>query len=199
MYPGRCTKAPNVLHKLPTNQAKGGNLISIRNGWLYGCLSFPRKVQEHRVSMNIATPEQEAARDLPPTGWPRVWTLLKRALGRRCPQCGSKGIFKNYLEIRDTCPTCAYKFDREEGYFLGSYALGVVFSALIPLILLIFAFMYTDYSWVTLELIFIPLTILLPLVLFPFTRTIWMMIDLWLNPDIKPDKTNMRHHHMQQG
>jgi len=122
-------------------------------------------------------------RDLPPGGWSRFWTLLKRALTRRCPQCGAKGIFKNYLELRETCPRCAYRFDREEGYFLGGYGLGVIFSGLIPLVLLIFAFVYTDWDWVTLELIFIPMAILLPFLLFPFTRTLWMLIDLVLDPN----------------
>jgi uncharacterized protein (DUF983 family) len=146
--------------------------------------------------MQTATHAQQAQRNLPPNGGARTRTLLKRAFGKRCPQCGSKGIFKNYLELKETCPTCAYRFDREEGYFLGGYALGVVFSGLIPLILLIFAFAYTDYDWVTLELIFIPMAIILPLFLFPYTRTLWMMIDLWLNPTEHTEK-QLRHHHIK--
>ena len=146
--------------------------------------------------MNTATPAQKSQRNLPPSGGARFGTLLKRALGKRCPQCGSKGIFKNYLELKDSCPTCAYRFDREEGYFLGGYALGVVFAGLIPLVLLILAFIYTDYDWITLELIFIPLTIIVPLLLFPYTRTLWMMIDLQLDPTEHTEK-QLRHHHLK--
>jgi uncharacterized protein (DUF983 family) len=153
--------------------------------------------QELRNTMTTGKADPQALRNLPPTGWPRTRTLISRALLRRCPQCGGKGIFKNYLELRETCPTCAYRFDREEGYFLGSYGIGVVLSGLIPLILLIFAFKYTDLDWVTLELIFIPMAILLPLILFPFTRTMWMMIDLIVDQSEKQDK-NIRHHHMQE-
>jgi uncharacterized protein (DUF983 family) len=65
--------------------------------------------------MNNASVPQQSLRNLPPTGWPRLRTLYARALGKRCPQCGSKGIFKNYLELNETCPACAYRFDREEG------------------------------------------------------------------------------------
>ena len=51
-----------------------------------------------------------------------------------------------------------------------------------------FAFIYTDYSWVTLEIIFIPLAILLPIVLFPYTRTFWMLIDLTVDPTEHSEK-----------
>lgn len=132
--------------------------------------------------MYTATEEQKALRDLPPKGGERIKLLIKRAFTKRCPQCGGKDIFKHYIELKQNCPTCGYRFEREEGYFLGGYALGVVFTGLIPLILLVFAFIYTDYDWITLELIFIPMAILLPLILFPYTRTLWMMIDLWIHP-----------------
>ena len=132
--------------------------------------------------MSADSPAPESYRDLPPSGSARVWTLLRRAATRRCPQCGSKGIFRHYIELKDRCPRCNYRFDREEGYFLGGYALNVFFVGLIPLLLLVLAFVYTDYNWVTLELIFIPLVILLPILLFPYTRTFWMAIDLIVDP-----------------
>ena len=145
--------------------------------------------------MTTSNDDPAAKRNLPDSGWARTRALLSRALRKRCPQCGAKGIFKNYLELRETCPNCEYRFDREEGYFLGGYALGVVFTGLIPLVLLIFAFAYTDFDWVTLELIFIPMVILLPLILFPYTRTLWMMIDLQIDPNGHTEK-RLRHHHL---
>lgn len=130
----------------------------------------------------------ESYRDLPPSGSERFRTLLKRAVTRRCPQCGSKGIFKHFIELKTRCPQCNYRFDREEGYFLGGYALNVFFVGLIPIVLLIFAFIYTDYSWVTLEFIFIPLVIILPILMFPYTRTFWMLIDLMVDPSEHTEK-----------
>ena len=140
--------------------------------------------------MSADQPERtpESYRDLPAGGSERFVTLLKRAAGRRCPQCGSKGIFKHFIELKPRCPRCDYRFDREEGYFLGGYALNVFFVGLIPLLLLVLAFIYTDYSWVTLEIIFIPLAILLPIVFFPYTRTFWMLIDLMVDPTEHTEK-----------
>ena len=70
-------------------------------------------------------------RNLPPRGWPRLWVLLARALMRRCPLCGTRGVFRNWFTLRDACPHCRYRFDREDGYFLGAYALNLIVAELI--------------------------------------------------------------------
>lgn len=136
-------------------------------------------------------------RDLPASGWPRLHTLLKRAAQRRCPQCGAKHIFHHYLELKKRCPRCNYHFEREDGYFLGSYALNVFFVGLIPLLLLVVALVYTDYSWVTLEIIFIPMAVILPVLFFPYTRTFWMVIDLFVDPTEHTEK-RLRADRMEQ-
>jgi uncharacterized protein (DUF983 family) len=123
-------------------------------------------------------------RDLPPSGWPRFRTLLKRALTRRCPQCGARGIFRTYLSLRDQCPRCGYRFEREEGYFLGAYAVNLIAAEFITIALLVYFLVRTAYSWVTLEFIFIPLAVILPILFFPFARTLWMVIDLMIDRNL---------------
>jgi uncharacterized protein (DUF983 family) len=125
-----------------------------------------------------------ARRDLPPAGWPRLRTLLVRALTRRCPQCGAPGIFRNYWSLKDECPRCHYRFEREEGYFLGAYALNLLFAEFITVGLLVWFLVKTDYSWVVLELIFVPLAVLLPILLFPYARTLWMALDLTIDRNL---------------
>lgn len=120
-------------------------------------------------------------RNLPPSGWPRLKTLLMRAITRRCPQCGSRGIFRNYLSLKDQCPRCEYTFEREEGYFLGAYAVNLLVAEFITIALLVYFLIDTDYGWVTLEFIFIPMAIILPILFFPFSRTLWMTIDLMVD------------------
>ena len=120
-------------------------------------------------------------RNLPPSGWPRFKTLLGRALTRRCPQCGSPGIFRTYLSLKDECPRCGYQFEREEGYFLGAYAVNLLAAEFITIALLVYFLINTDYSWVTLEIIFIPMAVLLPIAFFPYSRMLWMVIDLMVD------------------
>lgn len=123
-------------------------------------------------------------RNLPPSGWPRLRILLVRALARRCPQCGAPGIFRNYWSLREHCPRCGYRFEREEGYFLGAYALNLIAAEFITIALLVSFLVRTDYSWVVLEIIFIPLAILLPILFFPFARTLWMALDLTIDRNL---------------
>lgn len=124
-----------------------------------------------------------ALRNLPPSGWPRLRTLVGRALMRHCPECGYNHIFANWFTIKDACPRCGYVFAREGGYFLGAYAVNLVAAEFITVFLLVLFLIKTDYHWVTLELIFIPMGIILPLLFFPYSRMLWMAIDLYFTPE----------------
>jgi len=123
-------------------------------------------------------------RNLPPGGWSRALTLVGRALRRRCPQCGGKGIFRNWFSLRDSCPRCGYAFDREEGYFLGGYALNLIFAEFIGLAIVIYILVSTDLSLLAQELIAVGTMIAIPIILFPYSRTLWMALDLQIHRDI---------------
>jgi len=98
------------------------------------------------------------------------------------------------LTIKDVCPRCGYRFEREEGYFLGSYAINLVAAEFVTIGLLVIFLTQTDYSWVVLELIFIPMAVILPLITFPFSRTFWMALDLML--DRNESDLQLRHDQM---
>jgi uncharacterized protein (DUF983 family) len=140
-----------------------------------------------------------SVRNLPPRGGKRLRTLLARAFQRRCPQCGNNGIFKNYFEMKHSCPSCGYRFDREEGYFLGAYAVNLLLAEFIPVGLLILFLIYSSYSWVTLELIFIPLAIIMPLLFFPYSRMLWMVLDLYVDPNEHTERQLRQEHLARPG
>ncbi len=35
-----------------------------------------------------------------------LWPALRHGFRRRCPNCGTGGVFKGYLSVRDHCPVC---------------------------------------------------------------------------------------------
>ena len=56
---------------------------------------------------------------------PRVpgWTLLRRALGRRCPRCGRGAIFASYFRMNPQCSECGAVFWVDKGEWLGAFAI----------------------------------------------------------------------------
>jgi uncharacterized protein (DUF983 family) len=123
--------------------------------------------------------------NLPPPGGARTRELLKRALTKRCPYCGGGRIFANYFSLKELCPTCEVRFEREDGYFLGGYAVNLVVSESIALGLALWLLFGTDLRNLPLlgqEAIAVGLAIGFPLLLFPYSRTFWMALDLSLHP-----------------
>ena len=114
-------------------------------------------------------------------------TLLWRAIRRRCPRCGGKGIFSSWLKLRERCPTCGYRFEREEGFFTGVY---LVNYSLIAVVIVFELFVYVLYanaqdgevSVGPALLIGLVTALVLPLITYPFAKTTWAAIDLATRP-----------------
>ncbi len=132
-------------------------------------------------------------RDLPPGGWARAWTLLRRALGRRCPQCGASGIFRRWFTLAERCPRCGYTFVREEGYFLGAYAINLIVAEFIGLGAVIYLLIITDFSLWVQEAIAVATAVTLPIIFFPYSRTLWMALDLLIHRDVSERQLRAEH------
>jgi uncharacterized protein (DUF983 family) len=110
---------------------------------------------------------------------------MRRAITRRCPYCGSPGVYDGYFALRDRCPRCGVRFEREEGYFLGAYALNLIVAEFVGLGLAIVLIFKTDLWHLPLiwqEVIAVALAIAFPVILFPFSRTVWIAMDLMFHP-----------------
>jgi uncharacterized protein (DUF983 family) len=128
---------------------------------------------------------------LPRNDRARALLTVRRALLRRCPYCGSSGIFRGYLALREVCPTCGARFEREEGYFLGAYALNLVVAEIIGLTLAILLLFRTDLRHLDLiwqEIIAIAIVVALPILFFPYSRAVWIAIDLTFHPPRGPER-----------
>jgi hypothetical protein len=80
----------------------------------------------------------------------------------------------------DRCRTCGIRWHREHGFELGPIALNVVltFGALAIGMIVAFAVTLPDAPALAITLILLAVAIVLPLLLFPFTNTVWMAFDL---------------------
>lgn len=122
---------------------------------------------------------------LPATPGGRFLFGLKCTLTRRCPYCGSGGIFQNFWMMKDHCPTCGVAFEREDGYFLGAYAFNLIFAEFLGLglaLVLIFLTALRDADFMVQWVAIVALAVLFPILLFPYSRGVWMAMDLAFHP-----------------
>lgn len=135
--------------------------------------------------MSTAQVPRTQLRELPRNTWNRFLVTMRRAFSRRCPYCGSPDIYESYFALRERCPWCGVQFEREEGYFLGAYALNLIVAELLGLglaIILLFRTELRHLSLIWQEIIAVALAIAFPVILFPFSRTVWIALDLVFHP-----------------
>lgn len=104
----------------------------------------------------------------------------------RCPVCGKGKLFKSWFKMNERCPVCNLKFEREEGYFSSSMAINLVISEL-----LIAAFTVPLAIMIPLWQLFLfgaPVVILLPLLFFHHSRSLWLSMDYYLHPLHSPSE-----------
>ena len=110
--------------------------------------------------------------------------MLGRAILLRCPRCGGGKILRNWFNLKEHCPTCAQRFDRGESsdYWLGGYTINLVVAegASLAAALLCLAWRWPDATlalWVG-----VTMAVLAPVGFFPFSRTLWLAVDLKFRP-----------------
>jgi uncharacterized protein (DUF983 family) len=115
----------------------------------------------------------------------RMVTMVGRSLLLRCPQCGSRGLLKNWFKMNDRCPRCGLRVEREgHDYMAGSVLFNLVLAELIFAIVLVtwLLIAWPNVNWDVLE-IAAPLGMAAaPFVLFPFSKLVWLAADLALRP-----------------
>lgn len=111
--------------------------------------------------------------------------MMTRALTKRCPRCGERKIFDSWFRIRERCPACSLVMQRGEGAFLGSLSLnyGVTGAAFIALLVVWLVLDLPDLQFVPLLLSSIGLCLIVPVVFYPFAKTIWSAIELMLRTE----------------
>lgn len=119
---------------------------------------------------------------------PKALKMVLRGFRGRCPRCGGGKLFKSWFAIKERCPTCCYRIDREKagGFWLGGYVMN---TAIGESLLALYLF------WFALNVIWHPdmaiknwmygavlLGVVPPLLFFPLSRTTWMAVDLLIHP-----------------
>jgi uncharacterized protein (DUF983 family) len=123
-----------------------------------------------------------------------VARMIGRALRLRCPRCGSSGIFIHWLKPREQCPRCGLRMNRgEKDHWLGAYAVNLVVSEIIWALSMvaIIVIRWPDVPWTSLEYGGALTMIAAPFVFYPFSRTLWLAMDLIFRSDRDADTTGI--------
>ncbi|MEM8904978.1 MAG: DUF983 domain-containing protein [Actinomycetota bacterium] len=109
---------------------------------------------------------------------------LRRGLARRCPACGSGGLFRAWFRMRERCPRCGLLFERIEGQWLGSLGINTIVTFVLLFVLVVAGVFATAPDVAVTPLIVAAVAIggLFPALFFPWSRTLWLSIDLLMRP-----------------
>jgi len=69
------------------------------------------------------TPEPEVPRG----------TILARGLFCGCPNCGERGLLKNWFKLNKACTGCGLNLEKSDGFYSGTTSIGYVATILIVL------------------------------------------------------------------
>lgn len=120
---------------------------------------------------------------LPPIPPRRV--MFARALQRRCPVCGGGPLFRRWIVMVDHCPACGIRMRRgEDGYTLGALWFNLFLAELITTTTLVVTLVRTwpDPPWDTLQVVGPIEAVVMPLLVWPFARTLFLAFDLCFRP-----------------
>jgi uncharacterized protein (DUF983 family) len=114
--------------------------------------------------------------------------MLLRALVRRCPLCGSGGLFEHWTKMREHCPRCGHRWERkaEEAFFLGAFVINfVIVEAVLGVIAAVYIAMLAGGGKVSVWPYVgtaAAAAVFVPMIGYPFSKTVWAAIDLMLHP-----------------
>ena len=123
---------------------------------------------------------------------PTLARMLWRGLRRRCAWCGGRGaFFSGWFTKQDRCRTCGIEWRRGyEGFELGAMAisaivcLGTLIAAMVVGVLVTLP----DIEVVTLLVVLGVGAVVLPILVYPVSYTLWQAVDLAMRPPSAEDR-----------
>ena len=123
------------------------------------------------------------------SGAPGVGRTLLRGLVRHCPHCGAGHLFDGWFTLRERCPRCGMRFERQEGFMLGSMTINMIVTFLTVAAVVAAAMVLTwpDVPMWPVMALGAVAAIVVPAAFWPFAVTIWAAAELAMRP-LEPDE-----------
>jgi uncharacterized protein (DUF983 family) len=119
-----------------------------------------------------------------PDGAPSRARMFLRGCLKHCPVCGQGHLFRRWFRMIERCPRCGLRFQRIEGHWSGDLGINTIvsFGALFVTLIVGFAVTYPDVPGVPLFACAVGVGLIVPVLFFPFSKTVWLAIDLMMRP-----------------
>lgn len=128
-------------------------------------------------------PAAPPARDWRDERPPSPSKMILRGAFLRCPRCGQKGILHGYFKVPPDCPRCGVNFNPDGDAAVGwmMVNLGVTMALFFTTAFLGMVLFWPKVPWTGLTVGTILLNCIVPFILVPFSRTVWVAIFLLLH------------------
>ena len=113
----------------------------------------------------------------------RAARLLRRAAGLRCPRCGETPLFRGWFSMQEACRLCGLRFERAQGYFVGAIYLNYAVTVVLTIGGYLLLWRFTSLSTAAQLALWVPVVILFPLWFFRYSRSFWLALELFVNPE----------------
>jgi uncharacterized protein (DUF983 family) len=112
-----------------------------------------------------------------------------RAMLLHCPRCGGGGIRRSWFRFHERCPHCGLALERGESgdYWLGAYAINLVITETLALLIALACLAIAWPNSTPAEWIGVAAAIGLPILFFPWSRTLWLAWDMSFRPSEEGD------------
>lgn len=86
--------------------------------------------------------------------------------------------------MRDVCPDCGHRFERESGYWVGAVTINttVTFMSFIGLFVILTVISWPDVNWGMVMAVTVAVNVLLPVLFYPHSKTLWAALELSWHP-----------------
>ncbi|MBI3002357.1 MAG: DUF983 domain-containing protein [candidate division NC10 bacterium] len=116
----------------------------------------------------------------------RIARILARGTRLRCPRCGAGPLFRGPFRMHEECLACLLPFEQEQGYFVGAIYVNYAATALVLVAVFVVFQLFPGVPILLQLLLGGFLAVLVPLIFFRHSRSLWMSLDYIVNPVGEP-------------
>lgn len=117
----------------------------------------------------------------------RARRYLGRAFRLLCPECGQTKLHGAPFRLHPYCARCGLRYHRESGYLVGAVYLNVIVCEMLILGVFGVAFVIGHALAISLIPLLWVLAIVLPLLFFHHSRSLWLALDYLISPPVSAD------------